>query len=326
MVAGLFRTVNAVRDNSITTAKILNNAVTIEKIAGSRLLSIPVLGLWPIDGDLAETNGGGLICGGEAGDVTLTEAAAALAKVCDYGAGVPTYANLALSSALAGWAANYQLTADGASEEINDYAAFGHATLPFCEIALDIATALTPGGDCFVWEYSKGSGVWGTPLTVIDRTDTAAGDGKQSFQQDGAIHFVPPSDWAKDTIDGQEAYWIRCRVTATNVTVAPTTNSKQQEIVTPTDGPRIPYACTLGRMRAIDGATTIHTTADVKFVIFNFTKGTYSAELTWPQDRRNEVWANINVVCDANDVIGVVVTQEDGAAEVTDAILEIEAG
>ena len=324
-MAGIFRTVNTVRDNAITTAKILDNAVTIAKVAGSRLLSIATLGLWAVDGDGAETNGGGLICGGEAGDVTLTEAAAALAKVCDYGGGASTYANLALSSALAGWAANYQLTADGASEEIHDYCAFGHATLPFCEIALDIATALTPGGDCFTWEYSQGSGVWAA-LTVIDRTDTTAGDGKQSFQQDGAIHFVPPSDWALDTIDTQEAYWIRCRVTATNITVAPTTNSKQHEIVTPTDGPRIPFACTLGRMQAQDGATTIHTTADVKFFIMNFTKGVNSVELTWPMDRRNEVWADIDVVCDTDDVIGVVVTQEDTALEVTNALLEIEAG
>jgi len=324
-MAGIFRTVNAVRDNSITTEKILDNAITIAKVAGSRLLSIATLGTWAIDGDGAETNGGGLICGGEAGDVTLTEAAAALCKCCDYGGGTPTYSNLALSSALAGWAANYQLTADGASEEINDFVAFGHATLKFCEIALDIDTALTPGGDCFIWEYSKGSGVWGTQ-TVIDRTDTVGGDGKQSFQQDGAIHFVPQSDWATDTIDGQEGYWIRCRVTATNVTVPPTTNSKQHEIVTPTDGPRAPYACTLGRLRAIDAATTVHTTADVKFLIMNFTKGTYSAELTWPMDRRDEVWADIDVACDANDVIGVVVTQEDTSDEVTNAMLEIEAG
>jgi len=289
-----------------------------------RLLTIPVLGTWAVDGDGAETNGGGLVCGGEAGDVTLTEAAAALCKVCDYGGGTPTYANLAASGDLTGWAANYQLTADAASEEINDYVAFGHATLPFCEIAIDIATAAVLGGDAFAWEYSKGSGVWGA-LTVIDATDITAQDGKQSFQQDGAIHFVPPTDWAKDTIDGQEAYWIRCRVTAAQVTTTPTTNSKEHEIVTPTDGPRIPYPCTLRRLRAIDAATTIHTTADVKFFIMNFTKGTNSAELTWAQDRRNEVWANINVACEENDVIGVVVTQEDGTAEVTNAILEVEA-
>ena len=292
-------------------------------IESEELLTIPVLGTWAVDGDGAETNGGGLVCGGEAGDVTLTEAAAALCKVCDYGGGTPTYANLALSSTLAGWTANYQLTADAANEEVNDYVAFGHS-LPFPEIALDILTAAVLGGDAFTWEYSKGSGVWGA-LTVIDRTDTTAGDGKRSFQQDGAIHFVPPSDWAKDTIDGQEAYWIRCRVSATQVTTTPTTNSKQHEIVTPTDPPRIPYPCTLGRMRAIDAATVIHTTADVKFFIMNFTKGTYSTELTWAQDRRNEVWANLAIACDENDAIGVVVTQEDGAAEVTNAILEIEA-
>ena len=314
-MAGLYRTVSAVRDNSITIAK----------IAFSHLLSIPVLGIWAVDGDGAETNGGGLVCGGEAGDVTLTEAAAALCKVCDYGAGAPTYANLALSSALTGWTANYQLTADGASEEINDYVAFGHATLPFCEIAIDIDVAAVLGGAAFTWEYSKGSGVWGA-LTVRDNTHAATHDGTLSFYRDGTIHFVPPSDWAKDTIDGQEAYWIRCRVTATQVTTAPTTNSKQHEIVTPTDGPRIPYACTLGRLRAIDGATTIHTAADVKFFVMNFTKGVNSVELTWPQDRRNEVWADIAVACAENDVIGVVVTQEDGTNEVTNGLLEIEAG
>lgn len=308
----------------VQTDQIADSAVTAPKMAGSRFITIPVLGDWDVDGDQAETNGGGLICGGEVGDVTPTPAAAALCKVSDYGGGTPTYANLAASDSLAGWTNAYQLTADLANEEIGDFVAFGHPTLPFCEIALDIATPGVCAIASFIWEYSQGATNWNT-LAVIDNTDLANQDGEQSFEQSGAIHFIPPTDWDKETIDGQEAYWIRCRVIAEQITTTPLTNSEQHSIVTPTDGPRIPYACTLGRMRAIDAAATIHTTADVIFFIMNFTKGVNSAALTWIQDRRNEVWDNIDVACDTNDVIGVVVTQGDGAAEVTNAILEIEA-
>jgi hypothetical protein len=278
--------------------------------------SIACGGTWAVDGDGARTNGGGIV-----GDVTLTEQAAALCQVYDHG--TTTYATLAGSSALTGWTNNYQLTADAANEEVNDAVYFGGA-VPFCEMALDIGTAGVYGGDVFTWEYWDGNS-W-EALTVKDRTDTTAGDGKRSFQQDGAISFVPPADWASTTVNSQAAYWIRCRVTAAQVTTTPLTNSVEHEIVTPADGATAPVACVIDGVRLVDQAGTLHTAADVKFVLYNFTQGLSSGELAFAQDKRQDSWTiSSGLVCAQGDVLGVLVTQEDGTNEVTNGVLELTA-
>lgn len=282
----------------------------------TRRFCLAAFGTWAVDGDGAETNGGGII-----GDVTLTEAAAALCKV--YDVGTTTYANLSASGDLTGWAANYQLTADAASEAINDAAYFG-GSVPFCEIALDIATGGVYGDDAFTWEYWDGDS-WETLTLSYDSTDTTANDGLRSFQQDGAISFVPPSDWASSTIDSQAAYWIRARVSAVQVTTTPKTNNKEHEIVTTADGATAPCACRITGIRAVDAATTLHTATDVKFCLLNFTTGEHSGELTWAQDLRADSWASLTMDCAAGDSLGVLVTQEDGANEALNVLLEITA-
>jgi len=269
---------------------------------------------WKIDGDGAETNGGGIV-----GDVTLTEAAAAYAKCYDHG--TTSYANLAVSSGLTGWTANYQLTADAASEAVDDAVYFG-ADVPFPEWALDIATVATYGGDCGAWEYWNGA-AWTACVSVVDHTDTTAGDGKRPFQQDGAIAHVPQSDWASCAVDSQTAYWVRWRITAAQVTQTPLTNSKEHELVTPTDGIKAPCDGQVTDLRASDGAATLHTTNDVKFMLWDFTKGTGSGELTWAQDKRSDAWGSLTMDVDAGDNLGVVVTQEDGTNEIAGALLEM---
>ena len=57
----------------------------------------------------------------------------------------------------------------------------------------------------------------------------------------------------------------------------------------------------------------------------NFTKGTHSGELTFAQDKRSDSWTGITMECDAGDVLGVLVTQEDGTNEVTGGFLEMDA-
>lgn len=62
-----------------------------------------------------------------------------------------------------------------------------------------------------VWEYSKGSGTWGTlTKTLINNIGNdrlVAGVSRTGFV------FDPPSDWATDTVNSATRYWIRARVT-----------------------------------------------------------------------------------------------------------------
>jgi hypothetical protein len=57
------------------------------------------------------------------------------------------------------------------------------------------------------YEYSKGSGVWGT-LDVLDES--------RAFTEDSGTYFITiphkPSDWAKDTVNGIKKFWIRARL------------------------------------------------------------------------------------------------------------------
>lgn len=273
-------------------------------------------GTWAVDGDGAETNGAGLV-----GDVTLTEAAAAFAVILD-GA---EYAPISTDSSLGGVTANYQLFPDAPAEA--DAVFFGNA-VPFAELAIDVATAATYDAAAVIaWKYYNGA-TWATLTIAQDSTDTSDQSGERSFQQDGAITFVPPSDWATTTINGQLAYWIKAEIAAgkaANMTQVPITNSKEHELVTPTDGFTCPAAGSIANVRAIDAATTLHTAADIKFMLVNFTTGAHSGELTWAQDQRQDKW-NIaaGLAVADGDELGVVVTQEDGTNEALNVMLELE--
>ena len=276
-----------------------------------------VMGTLAIDGDGAETNGGGLWGGS---GVTLSEQAAALCVVVDYDGAGSDYQLLSTSSSGGGYTANYQLLPD--TEIENDAVYFGGA-VAFCELALDITTVATYAADSIIWEYWDGDS-WETLTIVQDQTDADDADGDRPFQRDGAIHFVPPADWAASTINTQEAYWIRARCTATvNVTQTPTTASKEHELVTPTDGFVCPHAGTITAIRLHDYAATLHTTADVKFCLVNITTGAATAALTFAQDIASDYWASLTLAVNAADVLALLITQEDGANEVVNAQLEL---
>ena len=79
-----------------------------------------------------------------------------------------------------------------------DYGYFGHREkcnqLVFALAVLGTYGALT-------WDYSQGSGAWGT-LTVTD--------GTSGLHQNGAVTFTPPSDWKQDTVNGvANRFWVR---------------------------------------------------------------------------------------------------------------------
>ena len=279
----------------------------------STILTMHAYGTWAIDGDAAETNGGGIV-----GDVALTEAAAALAVVEDAG----VFALLNVSAGQPGYTANYQLFPDSPASA--DYCYFGH-TVPFAELAFDVLTAAVHSGDSLLWQYWDGDS-WETLTLAQDNTNASTKTGTRAFTRDGAIHFIPPSDWATTTINSQLGYWVRCNAfTAGNLTTSPVLNGKEHEIVAPEDGFRVPFPGIVTDIRGIDAATgTLHTTADVKYFLHDFTSGAHSGELTWAQDKRQDAWASLTLNVAKDDVLGVVMTQEDGTNEIINGALELE--
>ncbi len=276
---------------------------------------------------------GGLAGLDETLDIAAAEQTAALCK--SYNHDNTKFANLNVTGAQGEWAVNYQLFPT--TEVENDAVYFGGA-VPFCQLWYDMSgTVATYNGAAAsqIWEYAdSATPTWTTLNLTSDSTDVGgAATGQQPFGSDGCVTFVPPADWTSSTIDSQPAYWIRCRCTAAvDITQIPLTNDKEHHIVTPTDGAVVPQKCNVSGIRATDGIVgAMHSTNDVKLVFMNFTKGTYSLQLTWPQDKRTDRWtgtdlkaASAGVDCDAGDVVGFLCTQADGALEITNAVIELD--
>lgn len=278
----------------------------------NRVDPMGVFGTWGKDVDGAETNGGGLV----GATAVLTQVAGGQAK-CDNGG---VFGNLA-AGPLAGYTSNYQLFPDVPVD--NDAFYVGQAN-PFCELAFDIGTAQASTGACIVTEYWNGA-AWTTLLNLVDATSAAAADGTRPFEQDGAITFFPPPDWAQTAVDGVTVFWVRFRVaTQANMGVAlGTMNAKLPEVVTPGDGYIARLTGTIDTLRLNDAAAVLHTTADVKFFLIDYTTGETSGLLTFAQDRRTGYWTGLAMAVAHGDELGVVVVQEDGAAEPANVLLEL---
>lgn len=293
--------------------------------------SMAAYGVWELANDGARTNGGGIV-----GDVTLTNAASSFTKVYDHG--TLTFANLASSSNLTGWANDWQLSADAGNEEAGssgsgnddgDAVYFGGA-VPFSEIALDLGTDGVMAAK--VWEWEVFTGVaWGSLTLAIDNTDQANQDGEQAFEQSGAISFIPPSDWASTTVDGQAAYWIRARCVAEQITTTPLTNSVEHDIVTPADGFTCPHGGIITGIRVIDSIAegSEHSGSSVEFILMNWTTGAHSAPSDvpheWAVNQRQDSFTGLTLAINQGDVVYPLVTQEDsGDDDPMNVIVELQ--
>lgn len=283
--------------------------------ASKQVWHLPMFGTWALDGDGANTNGAGIV-----GDVTGTEAAAALAKIED----ATVFANLADSAGEAGYTGAYQLFPDTPVAEA-DYVYFGH-TVPFCEIGLDLTTpAVFDSTAVMEWFYWSGA-AWSALTIAHDGSEATAKDGTEWGERDGAISFVPPSDWASTSVDSQAGFWIRSGIAsgkAANMTTVGLMDATEHDTVAPANGFAAPCDGTITDLRIVDGATTLHTTADVKFILMNFTSGDHSGELTFAQDIRATNYDITDMSVTEGDLLGVLVTQEDGTAEVINAALQV---
>lgn len=288
------------------------NADTANARIVNRVDPMGVFGTWGKDVDGAETNGGGLV----GVTAALTQVGAGQAK-CDNGGVI---GNLS-AGPLAGDTSNYQLFPD---VPIDNDAFYVGRVVPFCELAFDIGTAQVSTGACITPEYWNGA-AWATLTNLVDATSAAAVDGTRPFEQDGAMTFFPPADWAQCSIDAITVYWVRFRVsTQANMGVAlGTMNAKQPEVVTPGDGYLARLTGTIETIRLNDGGATLHTTADVKFFLMDYTTGVTSGLLTFAQDQRTDYWTGLAMAVADGDELGVVCVQEDGTNEPANVLLEL---
>lgn len=277
-------------------------------------------GDWTIDGDGIFTNGGGMVGTLGRKEIIANIQTAAFAKVFDASEGV--WRTLATSGTGAGYAVNFQCFP--ATEGIGDIVAFCGA-VPFCELGFNVSGVVGAwSGDGAKWYFGDPAGTNALLAIVQDRTDEAAiGSGFRPFARDGALHFIPPSAWASATIGGQAGYWVWSQITATNMTTSAVL-SDEHAIIVPVDGLTIPFDCYITAVRALTAVATLPTATDVKFILVNFTTGVVSQELTWVQDKATDSWTGITgtgvgskLTCSTGDVIGILVTQEDGTNELS---------
>lgn len=284
--------------------------------AESPELTMALLGGWAVDGDGAQTNGGGLV----GATPLLTTATATYAKVED----ATVFQDLATSGDAAAYTANFQCWPDTPVAEV-DHVFFG-ADVPFAEVAFDAATpAVYDSTDVTTPWYWNGT-AWSALTLVLDNTEATASDGTEILERDGAMLFIPPSDWVASTVDDQLAYWIRFGIAAAkaaNMTTVPIL-ADEHKIVTALDPWTAPAAAQIVGIRASSGAATLGTAADTKFIVVNTTTGARTAELTWTQATRTGLFTGLSLVVAAGDVLAVYVTQEDGTDEHIGVIFELQ--
>ena len=93
-----------------------------------------------------------------------------------------------------------------ATEAVGDYFAVGRAYTTFSQITFDYANGTAGVGGTVVWEYWNGSS-WTALSGVTDATSsftTAVADGL-------VVSWTVPSDWARLSLNGVEAYYVRAR-------------------------------------------------------------------------------------------------------------------
>jgi len=99
---------------------------------------------------------------------------------------------------------------------LNDECYWGNEDRKFAKITL-VVTRAGVGTWTVTWQYSTATG-WAT-LTV---TPSPSNFGQFKTAGIGTISFTPPSAWAKRTVNGINAYWVRAKVTVfTSVATAP---------------------------------------------------------------------------------------------------------
>jgi hypothetical protein len=174
--------------------------------------------------------------------------------------GVSTYTNHSVEADTAA-GTPFTILADN-----NDKLYCGKAT-QFKRFVIDVQTAAV-GYTAVTWEYWNGS-TW-TTLTTAGTAD---------FSADGTVTFTIPGSWAKTTVNGINAYWIRAQQTA----ASPATPATLLSIGRGSLAENTDVAYDLGstssdaKVRAVSGSTAVYEGEEIKVT---YTYPTYTAQIT----------------------------------------------
>ena len=283
--------------------------------------SIPVnlYGPWAVDGDGTYTNGGGLV-GTEPNLIP-----ADYAFVYDFG--TTSFAPLATSDSLGDFTLAYQLLPDFGVAEANDAFYLGF-TVPVCEIGFDLSTPATWGGAGMVYEYWDGAAwsaltIGGVGAEGYDNTETATFTGLQSLRRSGAITFEPPTDWAANVVNAQNAYWVRGRMTAATLTASPVCNGTVPVKVLSVQGTLLPHGISLNNLIFNNGNATLHA-APVVVVAYDSSTGEHR-KFSWnASTRKNRKTMTTWPLSRTTSRLHWFLIREAGANEPSNVSLEIE--
>lgn len=235
------------------------------------------------------------------------------------------FANLADSNTLTGYTNTSQCFPD--SETVNDAVYIG-APHKFCYVRNLAVAAGVYSGNSTIWEYWNGSS-WATITMAAnsgngrDSTDTTAQNGLRSLQQTAAFSFLPPTNWAQVAVNGITKYWIRCRVTAATITTIPRSTFSLR---LPEAGFAVPDSGAIAGCIFTDRSTGTTHANIVKFFIANFTKGTFSKEMSITASQKIQTFdatACGIFAFDAGDIIYPICTQKDATNEIINASLAL---
>ena len=192
----------------------------------------------------------------------------------------------------------------------------------FSSVAINIGTQGV--GDVVeaetVWEYSRGSDAWGSLTEVTD--DTVGLSGATGIK---LLSFLPPSDWAVDTVNSQGPFFfIRLRSSANDVynTTQPVfTQIWCQELIVG-QGVVCPFT---GSITAVDllALTESATNDDTELLLINRTQGTF-AQITWTGGDEIDRVTGLTLAVTKGDELVVHMISEDGTTEFADAQLILQ--
>jgi hypothetical protein len=186
------------------------------------------------------------------------------------------------------------------------------ADAPFCKLKVTISQARAAG--TLAWEYWSGA-AWAT-LTTQDNSATWS-TGASTY----IISWVPPADWAANTVNSQEAYWVRCRVTAAGGSQQPLATQGWLMDMTTGSGIAVNGAFTAGRVQ-MRCQTKSGTTADSKFLLVNMTQGTWD-DFTWTKADVTDS-DTVSLAFAGDDELAIVQVIEDGSTEFANTQLFVE--
>ena len=246
------------------------------------------------------------------------EQVAALCKVYDASA-TTQYYNFAVSGTAAGYTSNYQFFPD--TEAIGDAVYFGYASKFACMYIDMSGTVGVYNDDACVWEYWNG-GAWAS-FTPYDETDTTAQDGQRPFQGDGYVLMKAGADWGTCDVDSQNAYWIRCRVSAAEITTIGITDSKEHEVTTLTNGGTVVNSYGNISRGLFRFETASASNNDTKVVLVNITSGNSSSVKTITKAIKDADVADFDLNISRGDSIAFFCTQIDGSTEFAGGTCEL---